>query len=101
MDAKIAGLAVAEFAAIAPAPRMNARIVIAPFGRADIHLPIDVLRRRAARSTTSTASVITMDIYVSDFAQGAAADVMITSFESVPRAATIESALHGASIFVP
>ena len=44
VDAQVAGLAIAELAAAPPAARMNARVVVAPGRRSDVHVPVE--RRR-------------------------------------------------------
>src|SRR5205809_7126885 len=99
MDAEIARLAVAEFARVAPAARVNAGVIVAPGGRTDISLPIQVRGRRRRCGKTPAATVITVDIHVSDLAEFAAFDVAIARFETVWGAAPFQTNLDRAFIF--
>src|SRR6185295_8263127 len=75
VDAEIARLSIAEFARVAPAPRVDARIVVAPGGRADIHFPVQGGGRRSYGGKGPAAAVIAVNVHVCDLPKFAAFNV--------------------------
>src|SRR5436190_12977367 len=99
MDAEVASLAIAELAAIPPAPWMDALAVIPPGRGADIHFPIQARWRRTRCGETSAAAVIAVNVHGRDLTQNAAIDVTVARFKNMRRAATLQADLHCALIF--
>src|SRR4029077_10275321 len=80
VNAEVTGLAVAEFAGVAPTAGMDARFVITPRRRPDIHLPIQGGGGRGGRGKAFSAAVIAVDIDRGDFPEVGTSAVGVSRF---------------------